>query len=130
MDLIFKDKPKTFDSWWVKWTYEMGRNARRYPGLSAKRKSSVGGVPGEWEIFGPEVGVIAFRQLASEAARHIGFRGGDLGAVQFWLDHMQGDHILKRSPKRRRTEYTEDSVQIVVRADGTKEGWRGRQKVG
>jgi hypothetical protein len=112
------------DRFWGNFQADMDRLMRRYP-LDAHRRHSAEGIPGEWIITGPDIAVSHFRTLAEAAAQRIGYRGGPLGAVQFWLDHIFGDHMIKKS-------YTHTPVNtreaLYTNKDGSKTAYRGRHE--
>ena len=133
MDFFTKNDPKNgFDGpnsrFWRKWGSEMQRMGMRYPNLRANRAVTADNTPGEWVISGgPPEAIHTYRKLVAEAARKLGYHGGELGAVQFWLDHQAGDHIIRRQPKERKDD---DRESQVTYRDGTIHRFRGRQQIG
>lgn len=118
------------DEWWLKIAHEFARLHRIYPTFHAERRKLADGTPDTWVLLGPPVAKHEFRKLAALAAQKVGYSGTPDILLQSWLSHINGDDIQKRAPVRRRTDYTDTSVQIVTKADGTKEGYRGRQRIG
>lgn len=112
---------------WEKFGRECARLSRLYPNLKAQQIVRADGSEGEWVISGPPAGVHTYKELACLAARHLGFHGTDALAVQFWLDHMNGKHIIRRTPQQRRDDIREAQVTM---AKGVLERYRGRQKLG
>ncbi len=131
IEINVKGSGLKLDKWWKRWTYECAKLIALYPTLKADREVYMMGgnaTPGEWKITGPANGVKAARDLFAEAGRKIGFKGGDLGAVQFWLDHMRGDHIIKL-PLGSKRRY-DDRRATVILGDGTKKVYQGGQEQG
>ena len=128
MDVFAKNKSPNIDPWWTKWGVEMAHLAARWGlALNAKRRIMSNGTPGEWVISGPPAAVKAFEDMAEMAGQHIGCKGTRAICIQFWLDHMQGDHIQRRPAPVRKDD---ERVQIYTKGDGTKEAYRGRQRIG
>lgn len=136
MDIFIKgDKRNGIDGpnsrFWAEMAFEFERLTKLYPTLNAFQKVYHGKtfeeIKGEWEITGPPVGVHTFKVLARRCAAHVGYKGGEYGAVQFWLDHMNGDHILRKSAQLRRDDIREARVQL---GDGRVERFAGRQRKG
>jgi len=118
---------RELDLFWRWFTRKSHSLSLKYPGLRAERRHNSGGSPGEWGIIGPYAAISEFHDLAIKAAPRIGFKGTPEMALQFFLDHIYGDHIIRRTPSQRRDD---DRFAIVTRGDGTKEAYRGRQRVG
>lgn len=118
---------RELNKFWIKFAIKCNQLAAKYPTLTAQRKENAGGSPGEWFFLGPYMAVHEFKLLAIEGAKASGFKGTDELAVQFWLDQMHGDHIIKRSPTPRKDD---TRVAISIDSDGRKRGYRGRQEVG
>lgn len=128
MDIFVKNKPHELNRWWTAWGVEMEHFHRKYGNsFGATRLHLADGTPGEWILKGNEDAIRTFRDMAVQAAEKTGYRGGPHGAVQFWLDHMNGDHVMRQTQKLRKDD---DRMQIVTNNDGTKEGYRGRQRIG
>lgn len=101
LNLFFKrssSEPPQVVAFWQWFGSETKRLAIKFPHMKALRHSA-GPKAGEWVIYGGRDGEHAFRDLAIEAAQRIGYHGGPEGAVQFWLDHMNGDHRQIRKEK-------------------------------
>lgn len=132
-DFFIKNDPRNGrqgpnSQFWEKWGRECARMARLYPNLKAQQTVRADDSEGPWEITGPPVGVHSFRKLAVLAARQLGFHGGgDESAVQFYLDHVNGKHIIRRTPTQRKEDIREAQVTM---AKGVLERYRGRQKLG
>lgn len=73
---------------WRRIGVECARCAQKWPSLGADR-----GPRGTWELRGPYAAQAAFMDIAEAASARMGHRGTRLGALQFWLDHMNGEHI-------------------------------------
>ena len=128
LDLFFKNHAPQLDRWWTQWGIDMAHLAARWgTSLQAKRIHRADGMPGGWTVTGPYQAVSAFKDMAASAAEHIGCKLGYEQRWNFWLDHIQGDHVDRRTPKQRRDD---DRLQIVTKGDGTKEAYRGRQRIG
>lgn len=134
--LFFKrsdNDPVQVVQFWAWFQAESRKLSKKFPFMTAERRK-FGDNAGEWIIFnasdrGDKHGERAFRDLATQAASRIGYHGGPQGAVQFFLDHMHGDHtVMAKLPDVNPNEidfYTEHNDQ-----DGTRELHIGRYKQG
>ena len=118
-----------FIRFWNKFGYEMMQLAKRYPNLTGERVvNAAKGSKGEWQFSGaPHHAIDTYKKMVAQAARMMGFKGSDEILVQLWLDFHHGDHIVYKDPKPRRDD---ERVSVVTMADGSKIGYRGRQRVG
>lgn len=135
-DLIMKrsdNDPKQVIQAWARLEYEFGRLKRRFPYMTAERRK-LGPKMGEWVIINKadiadKAGERAYRDLATQAAALIGYHGGPDGAVQFWFDHINGDHVIKQ----KMPEVNPNEVDLFTEhndSDGTRELHIGRYKQG
>lgn len=115
------------DPWWIQWGHEMGELAIQFPNLVARRIRRNSGRD-EWDIVGPYQGVKKFRDMAALAAEKLGIKAGYNSRVQYWLDEMWGDHILKKSKPRTNIDDVDFLVELND-ADQTKMMFRGKQRV-
>lgn len=125
--------PREFNAAWARIQYECSKMKRKYPFLVAERRY-VGPKANEWVIInkadlGDEMGPRLYRDIAIRSAELIGYHGGPEGAVQFWFDHMNGDHIIKE----KLPEVNEKEIDFFTEyndADMTRELHIGRYKQG
>lgn len=123
-----RDQKRELDKFWRWFRAESLKLYRRWGNVNAERVTT-GATKGEWIIkascYQAEQ---AFRGLMLAAAPRVGCVGvEDNQKIQFMLDHFFGDHIIRRAPKQRRDD---ERFAIVTRGDGTREAYRGRQRVG
>lgn len=113
------------NQFWKQVAYESKELAKKYPELTAERKVYNYG-NGEWDLVGPEFACHRFSDIAEACARRMGFTGSRLSAVQFWLDHLHGEHAAQNEAAGNKIQDTE---AIVTMANGQREGYKGRQKI-
>lgn len=112
---------------WKQFTIRSAQMIRKFPTLNAERRHLSSGLSGSWQITGPYAGIVEFEDLVVAGARHLGFHGGRAMAVQFFLDHMYGDHVINKSQQKRREDQRTAKVTL---SDGSLEVFRGRQRLG
>jgi hypothetical protein len=96
-DVFFKrskNQPREVSEFW-RWQQIRARKLfLRFGNVNATRKFT-GPDAGVWVFSATEPAVRAFKDMAVECAAKIGYHGGPEGAVQFWMDHLHGDHIIR-----------------------------------
>lgn len=117
----------SWSQFWRQIAYETKELAKKYPELDADQEIYDDGSCGEWKLVGPYMACTRFADIAELAARKLGYKGGRHGAVQFWLDHMNGNHMQHAKAQGRQFDESEATVTM---ADNSKEVFRGRQKQG
>lgn len=126
-DVFFKrgrTTPKFVDAFWAWFTVQCRQMARLYPKMSAERPTS-GSNMGVWILKGDPRGKRAFKELAVEAGRRIGSHAGPEEAMQFWLNHMHGDHFEALKP----ANIDWKTVDFLTQnSDGTREMHMGRYR--
>lgn len=110
---------------WDQISYEFMKFGKRFPYLTAERVKNADGTTGAWVVGGVGAAVVGqFTDLADRAARMIGFKGyGRISGMQFWLDHMNGDHV-QMAPTENPIDKTR--TRVVTNQDGQKEMYRYR----
>ena len=140
MDIFVKKDSLPFNRKWAAIQSEFRVLKYKYPQLNAfrRRLAKVSAAnpktnddrelatKTEWEFDGPYNAIKAFKDLACQASELLGCHATKEIQVQFFLDHLFGDHIIfKENPRVK-----DDDVEYVTTDGlGNRQGYRGRQKI-
>ena len=142
MDIMTNKAKSPFNPRWAALQAEFRALARKWPTLNAyRRRIARSGTikpktnddrheglttKTEWTFDGPYMAVQAFKELASEAAGLLGCHATKEIQVQFFCDHLFGDHVLFNE----RPRFNDDDTEYMTTdSSGNRQGWRGRQKI-
>ena len=123
---MIKSNTKEDAEFWLRFQHESQQLARKYPTLSATRRNDLSTGNGEWDLHGPYLAQAAFRDLAAAASERCGIRGTKNLLVNWWLDHLHGDHV-KRTPIVDRDN--ELAGEVIATTPQGQEGWVDGQRV-
>lgn len=104
---------------------DLYQHERRY-GRGSINATRRGGPGNEWLVTGPSYEAIKeWKDIIFEFGSLIGFKGKRESIINQYLDHMNGDLLEKRAPKRVNPMDTE---RTVLNSAGQKEAFRGRRR--